>query len=125
MSQPAYTRTAILQELREQGPLSAAEIAEALQLPRKTTDAALIGARKTYGTKHFRVVDWRRQIGRGGREIPVYGPGPGSDKPRPELGEQARRETRQRHEQRMREVRRLRERQRRGHPINPWMQLIK
>lgn len=92
------TRRALLALLKRRGPLSAAEMVLALpRLTRLQVNGALIGSRKAYGTKHFRIVEWRRQVGHGGREIPVYGRGPGPDEPRPVLGAVARKETQLRH----------------------------
>lgn len=123
MPQPAYTRTAILQALLEHGNMSAAEITEVLQLPRTTIHGSLAGARKKYGTWFFRITGWRRQQGQGGREIPIYGPGPGTDAPRPDLGAKARRETQQRYADRHRTVINLRAQRKRGR-LNPFMQLV-
>lgn len=126
MPQPAKTRNAIVQGLLEHGNLSAAEITEVLGLTRRVVDASLIGARKTYGTKFFRISAWRRQLGTGGREIPVYALGPGRDTRRPTLGAEAHKEVKQRYVDANRAAINVRNRIRRGRTtgLNPFAQLM-
>lgn len=115
----------MLQAIREHGPLSAAELAETLQISRQSVDASMNAARTKFGSGMFRITAWRRNIGRGGREIPVYGLGPGRDVQRPELGDTARRETQARYTEKMRAVIRTKDAIRRGDTINPFAQLMR
>lgn len=126
MPQPAYTRTAIQQLIRDNGPMSAAELTEALKMKRITVTSCIISAREKYGTEFFRIADYRRQQGRGGREIPIYGLGPGKDVPPPKFGDKARKETQKRYADKMRATINARHRVRRGNDaqINPFEQLI-
>ena len=127
MPQPAYTRTAILQAIREHGPRSAAELAEALELPRSTIDGSLRAARSKHGTKFFRIVAWRRYTGHGSNWVPVYGLGPGDDEPKPVLTKEQHNERHVRYRKRMRNVILVRDRVRRGEhdPSNPFAQLMR
>lgn len=126
MGQPAYTRTAIQQVLRDYGPLSAAEITDILQMHRKTVNASIIKARQTHGTQFFRIVHWKLHTGSGGREIPIYDNGPGPDAKRPHFGPEAAARRQKRYVDKMRLVINARNRVRRGGSIpNPFQQLIK
>ena len=126
MSQPAYTRTAIQQLIRDNGPMTAAELTEALQMNRITVTSCITEARKKYGTQFFRIADYRRQEGQSGREAPIYGLGPDPDVKRLKLGDKARRETQKRYVDKMRTTINARNRVRRnqGAAINPFEQLI-
>ena len=97
------TLAAILDAIRSRGPLSAAEMASALQVPRSKVDSAVHAARKGGNRRVLRIASYRRNIGtgHGGREIPVYGLGPGEDAPRPEMGVRACREAKDRYRARM------------------------
>lgn len=125
MPQPAYTRTAILQAIREHGPLTAVELAAALELSRTAINGALTEARAKYGTQFFRITAWRRYTGRGSNWVPVYGLGPGEDEPKPVLTKEQHNERQVRYRERMRDVIRIRDRARRGkQPTGPWAQLL-
>lgn len=126
MGMPASTRNAIIELIREHGPLSAAEITDLLKMNRVTVSSCIGAAREKYGTKFFRIADYGRQQGKGGREIPIYGLGPRSDVRPPQLGDQARKESQKRYVDKMRATINAKNRLRRnkGVPINPFQQLI-
>lgn len=126
MSQPAVTRNAIIELIREHGPLSAAEITDLLKMHRVTVSSCIHSAREKYGTKFFRIADYDRQQGKGGREIPIYDLGPRPDTRPPQLGDKARKESQQRYVNKMRATinAKNRLRRRKGAPINPFQQLI-
>lgn len=123
MPQPAYTRTGILVLLREFGPMTAAEISERMGLSRRSIDGCLIGSRAKYGTEHFRIVGYEPTRGSGGREKPIYGPGPGEDAKRPTYGLQAHREADARYRRMTRGLIRLRTNARRRGQANPYQPL--
>lgn len=126
MPQPAYTRTAIQQLIRDNGPMTAAELTEALQMKRITVTSCIAEARNKYGTKFFRIADYRRQEGQGGREAPIYGLGPEPDVKPLKFGDKTRREVQKRYADKMRATINARHRVRRnqGAAINPFEQLI-
>ena len=126
MPTPAYTRTALLQLIRDRGPMSAAELTEAVELSRIAVNHCINNARANHSTRYFRIAAWRRQeTGKGGREIPVYGLGPAPDEPRPELGAAALREAKQRYADRFRVVINARARMKRsGLAGNPFAGLL-
>lgn len=125
MGQPAYTRTALVQLLRDNGPMSAAELTERIELNRKTVNAAIISARKKYGTQFFRIVRYEFTRGRGGREVPIYDVGPGEDCRKPHMGQTAAKARHARYRKKMRHVLNARNRMRRGKTAaNPYQQLI-
>lgn len=126
MAQPAYTRTAIQQLIRDNGPMSAADLTEALQMNRVTVTSCITAAREKYGTQFFRIADYRRQEGQGGREAPIYGLGPEPDVKPIKLGAKARKQTQKRYAEKMRATINVKHRVRRGaaDAINPFEQLI-
>lgn len=125
MPQPAYTRTAIMQLLREHGPMTAAQITEAMHMSRQAIDAAITGARAKYGTEFFVIVGYHNQRGTGGREAPMYGPGPGEDAKRPLFGKRTVRAADARYREKHRAVIRLKTTQRRHGAVNPFAGLVK
>lgn len=126
MPQPAYTRTAIQQLIRDNGPMTALELTEALKMNRVTVTSCITASREKYGTQFFRIASYRRQEGQGGREAPIYGLGPDTDVKPLKLGDKARRETQKRYADKMRATINARHRVRRNHgaAINPFEQLI-
>ncbi len=125
MPMPAYTRTAIVQALRQHGPQSAENLAEVLGLRKSAVKGALSEARGKYGTKFFRIAGWRRYTGRGSNWVPIYACGPGEDVARPVLTAAQRNERHARYRARMRDVIRIRNRVRRGvQPGGMWAQLL-
>ncbi len=113
---------AIEKLLREQGPMTAAEIAEALEFTRSRVDASIIEARKRYGTTHFRITGYKRQVGIQGREAAVFAAGPGKDVPRPAMDTlDDRRAIQQRYRDKYRYILRMRNQKRRHGALNPFL----
>jgi len=125
VSQQPTTRDAILALLAEQGPLTAAQIAEELNKTRRSIDGALNGARKKYGTQYFRIAGYARQVGIRGREAPQYAPGPKPDAKRPDMrtDEDAKR-IQARYREKYRYILRLRTQKRRHGSINPFLAIL-
>lgn len=118
-------RNAILKTIQEEGPMTAADIADHLEISRERISGAIVVMR-SYGTKFLRIVNYKRQRGNGGREAPVYALGPGKDAPRPVMNsieENRKRQARYRDKHRM--IIRLRTQQRRRGAVNPFLQLVK
>lgn len=63
--------------------MSVPEIAEHLGLARNVINTCMTTARKNHPGKFFRIVRYRPQVGRSGRETPIYTAGRGRDAPRP------------------------------------------
>lgn len=119
------TRNAILQLLENEGPMTAAEITEALGFTRKRVDGCITTARQDHGTKFFRISSFRRQQGNGGREAPVYTLGPGSDAKRPIMhGIEEHRKRNARYRDKNRALINLRNQKRRHGTVNPFAQLF-
>lgn len=126
MGQPAYTRTALVQLLRDNGPMSAAELTDMIKLKRKTVNASIISARDKYGTDFFCIERYEFTRGRGGREIPIYKAGPGTDVRKPAMGKAAEDGRQRRYREKHRHAINARNRTRRGNtPVNPYQQLFK
>jgi hypothetical protein len=123
MPQPAYTRTAIVQMLKDLGPMSAADITREMGIGRKAIGAAINSARSKFGTALIRIERYDKTRGRGGREVPIYGPGPGADVKRPTFGKHTVRQAQKRYDDRNRELLRLRTKARRG-TLNHWVVLL-
>jgi DNA-binding transcriptional regulator GbsR (MarR family) len=115
------TRNAIARLLQEEGPLTAAEITEALQFNRKRVDASIVEARKKYGTDIFRIAGYKRQVGVGGREAPIYAVGPGQDARRPKMNTaEDKKKIQERYREKHKYILRLRTHKRRHGEINPF-----
>lgn len=118
------TREAILAAIAAEGPMTAAELTEALGKSRQAIGGSINGMRE-HGTEFLRITSYRRQRGRGGREAPVYGLGPGQDAKRPvmdTLEESRKRQARYREKNRA--LIRLRTQKRRRGQVNPFAQLF-
>jgi len=118
-------RNAIIEAIRNEGPMTSAELSEYLDVSRPRISGAIVIMRE-YGTKFLRIVGYRRQRGTGGREAPIYALGPGTDAPRPvmnSLEENRKRQARYRKKYRL--ILRLRTQQRRKGVVNPFLQLVK
>lgn len=119
------TRNAIIALIQEHGSMTAADIAEHLGWTRQRVNGAITQARIDHGTWFFRIAGYRRQRGRGGREAPVYGLGPGKDVARPVMNSiEENRKRQARYRERNRAVINLRNTARRSSQINPFYQLI-
>lgn len=116
------TRSLILDLLREHGPMTSAQVAQELDWPRSRVNGCIAKARGDHGTRYFVIVGYHAQRGRGGREAPVYAPGPGKDAPRPVFEEKKRQ---QRYRDKHRVLINLRSRVRRGKAVTPFDQLFK
>lgn len=115
------TRNAIFKLLQEQGPMTAAEIAEALEFTRKRVDASIIEARAKYSTQFFRITGYVRQVGVQGREAPIYGVGPKPDVKRPPMNtSEDKRRIQERYREKHKYIIRLRTHKRRHGAINPF-----
>jgi len=83
MPVPPTTRDAIIQALRDCGPMTAVEIAQHLGVPRHRVESAIVTARKNWPGRYLRVIRYRQQTGVSGREAAVYSASRGPDAPRP------------------------------------------
>ena len=83
MPVPPTTRDAITAALKECGPMSVQEIAEHLGMDRNRINTCMTTARANHPGRHFRIIRYRPQVGRSGRETPIYSASPGPDAPRP------------------------------------------
>lgn len=124
MPVPPVVRDAITKALRDLGPMSAEEIAEATGLPRGKVDGAMARARKNHPGKFFRVSRWRDQSGRQGREIPIYAAAPGKDADRPVFDDDRRKALNRRNYRENRAIRAAQRRRRIGSSASPWAGLI-
>lgn len=93
----AEMRERMIAAIQEHGPLTVRELAEWLQHDMGKVNESMWRARKTHGTRYFRVTGYQRQQGNSGREARVYGLGPGEDVRKPALGLKARRQTQYRY----------------------------
>lgn len=119
------TRNAIFKLLETEGPMTAAEITEALNFTRKRVDASIVEARKKYGTQFFRITGYRRQVGVQGREAPIYGVGPKEDVPKPKMDtHRDRKKIQERYREKNRYILRLRNQRRRHGPLNPFLMIL-
>jgi hypothetical protein len=117
-------RDTITQALRELGPMSAAEIAEATGLPRGKVNASLTNARANHPGKFFRISRWQLQVGRKGRETPIYAAAPGKDAERPAFDEAHRKAANQRNYRANRARWAAQRKRRAGVATSPWAGLI-
>lgn len=125
MGQPAYTRTALVQLLRDNGPMGSAELTVAIELSRKSVDSCIVWARKKFGGEFFYIHHYEFTRGRGGREIPIYAAGPGVDVRKPAMGQAAVDGRQRRYREKNRQLIRARDNLRRGRTeANPYQQLM-
>jgi hypothetical protein len=83
MPVPPTTRDAIIQALRDCGPMTAVEIAQHLGVPRHRVESAIVTARKNWPGRYLRVIRYQQRTGVSGREAAVYSASRGPDAPRP------------------------------------------
>jgi hypothetical protein len=83
MPVPPITRDAITAALIECGPMSVMEIAEHLGWERNRVNTAITTARANHPGRFFRIASYRQQVGKQGRETPIYAAKRGQDAPRP------------------------------------------
>ncbi len=83
MPVPPITRDTITAALVEFGPMSVLEIMEATGFGRQRVNSCLNTARHDHPRTFFKIVDYQRNVGVQGREIPIYAAGPGRDALRP------------------------------------------
>jgi hypothetical protein len=102
--------------------MTSAQIAQELGWPRPRVNGCIAKARGDHGTRFFVITGYHVQRGHGGREAPVYAPGPGKDIPRPVFPESDRQK---RYRDKHRVVINLRSRARRGKTAAPFDQLLK
>lgn len=121
MPSKATTRTAVLELLAEEGPMTAREIAEQLGVHHRAVASSIRLARETQPGQVFAIVDWRPTRGRGGAIAPVFHAVARPDAPRLKIDPMDRR---RRYNQKVAGLVRLRQRIKRGHSINPWLQLM-
>ncbi len=82
MSVPSPTRDKILTLLRDTGPMTAAELSDALGMRRQQVDCAI---RKTRAHKGFmHITGWKRSLGTRGAMGAIWAAGPGRDAKQPE-----------------------------------------
>lgn len=124
MPLPPLVRDAIVAALREFGPMSAAEISETTGLPRGKVNAALTNARASHPGRFFRVSRWQLQVGRKGRETPVYAAAPGKDADRPTFDEEHRKAANRRNYRANRARWAAQRKRRAGVATSPWSGLV-
>lgn len=124
MPAPPVVRDAITQALLELGPMSAVEIAEATGLPRGKVNASLTNARANHPGKLFRVIRWQLQVGRKGRETPIYAAETGKDARRPAFDEAHRKAANQRNYRANRARKAAQRKRREGVATSPWSGLV-
>ena len=118
-------RDRIVELLTREGRLTAAEIADHLELPRASVDKALSYARRQYGSEVFRIAGYRRQVGNKGRAAALFAAGPGKDAPRPRLDTKpARRVLAKRFREKHAALLRARDRKRRGVVGNHFLDIL-
>ncbi len=119
------TRNAIYKLLQEQGPITAAEIADALEFTRRRVDSSIITSRKEYGTEHFRIAGYKRQVGIQGHEAAIFAAGPGYDVRRPKMNTQNdRRKIQERYREKYRHILRMRNQKKRHGTLNPFLLIL-
>lgn len=124
MSSPPVVRDAIAAALREFGPMSAAEIADTTGLPRGKVNAALTNARANHPGKFFRITRWQFQVGRKGRETPIYAAAPGKDADLPVFDNAHRKAVNQRNYRANRALWAAQRKRRAGVATSPWAGLV-
>lgn len=118
-------RDAITEAIERDGPMTGAELAQVLNVPRKKIDSSLIHTRHKYGTQFFRISGYVRQVGIGGREAPIYAIGPEPDEPRPKMNSKRdRKKIQQRYRDKNKLVIRARNRKRKGTTSNPFLDIL-
>lgn len=118
-------RDAITEAIERDGPMTGAELADTLNVPRKQIDSSLAHARYEYGTKFFRISGYARQVGIGGREAPIYAIGPEPDEPRPKMNSKRdRKKIQERYRDKNRAVIRARDRKRKGITSNHFLDIL-
>lgn len=121
MPSAPITRNIIEKLLREQGPMTAAEITEALGFTRTRVDGSIVEARKRYGHQIFRIAGYKRQVGVQGREAPIYGIGPDKDVRRPQMDSpKDKKRIQERYREKYKIIIRLRDQKRRKGYLNPF-----
>lgn len=111
------TRVRIRSLLTAEGPLSASDIAAALELTGSCVSGLIRRWREAYPDA-LHIVEWKRVVGRGGRWGAVWALGKGPDAPQPVYdAAQAHREWRERHALRLR----IKSRAKAGKPTPAWM----
>lgn len=83
MPKKPVVRNAVIDALLSAGPMSTVEIAAHLGWPRHRVDGVLSMSRMNHPGQYFKIVRFELQIGRSGREIPIYAAGAGADAKRP------------------------------------------
>lgn len=123
------SRTAVIAAIQEHGPMTCAEVAEALGWPHSRAHETIANARRWQPGKVFRVVRYRKTPAKG-KDLSVYAFRPGKDAPRPKIDTKARRqEAARRYQAKNQAVINARERSARAAkarviaPSNPWMGL--
>jgi hypothetical protein len=124
-------RDPIVHLLKEAGPMTTIEIAEALDWERLHVTLAIQKARRSYPGEFFRIVRWQQQTGRWSMDHPVYAAQRGADAIKPKLDRKARnarnqKRYREKYGEAYRAAARIRERARRGVAIvnNPFLTLL-
>ena len=121
-------RTAVLEALREHGPMTVRAIADVLEWPTRDVSETLSSARRHCPGKLVRIIRYEPQVGVWGGDLPVYSASSGPDMARPAVDRKARRKAKNaRYWAKNQTVLNARKRLQRGHPeeaANPWMRLV-
>ena len=120
--QPIH-RSRIVAALQDAGSMTAAELAEYLDLPKKVVCACIASTRWLLPQQVFRIVRYQPVTGRRGRDLSVFAAEAGADAPHYVNPKQRRKQAEARYRTKHRAVINARSRAKSTAPINPWLQL--
>lgn len=113
------SRNAVIAAIKEHGPMTCAEVAEALGWPHSRAHETIANARRWQPGKVFRVVRYRKTMGKG-KDPSVYAVQAGPDVPRPVIDRKARRkEIDRRYQRKNQAIINARERAERAAKVGP------
>lgn len=113
------TRLAIIEVLKEHGPLHVAAIAEILQKDQRTVSSSI---RIAHQLKLLHISGWKRSFGTKGRWGAIYSLGHGQDRKPPQINPH--KQANERYREKYREVIRRRTNKRRGRLAHPWLAIL-
>ncbi len=131
MAAPVQRLASILEELRQNGPMTSVEIADALGYDSLDVSRCISKARSRKPGAWLRITGWQQQVGRWAMPQPVYSAAGGVDAvralPTPEQMKPVyQRRYREKYAEILRAKARIRDRRRRGAvvPVNHWASLV-
>ena len=117
----AILQSLVQSVLLDHGPMTVAQIAAHVRIPRRNISACISLGRKKYGPALFVIVGYERRVGTPGREAPIYAvPGRNLpvtvaiDAPRPTFDENTHRDRQARYRAKNRQILRMRTNARRA-----------